>query len=67
MSSRDFKPWWERANNFYGFDERKEFKAGATTVGYRPNNRQEAMLAQLNAGYVNDVFAHPDSLRKKTK
>ena len=56
-----WQPWWERPNDYYGFDERKEFIAGATTVGYRPNNRQEAMVAQIAAGYIRNVFSTPKS------
>ena len=61
MIANYWRPWWERPNDFYAFDERKEFIAGATTVGYRPNNRQEAMVAQLAAGYISNNFAHPKS------
>lgn len=51
-----WQPWWERANDFYGFDEREEFVRGATSVGFRPNNRMEAMLGQYAAGYVRGSF-----------
>lgn len=52
MPEQQFRPWWERVNDYYIFDERKEFVRGATS--YRPNNRQEAMVAQLMTGYVSD-------------
>jgi hypothetical protein len=63
MFARDFKPWWDRVNDYYLFDERKEFMRGAT--GYRPNNRQEAMVAQIAAGYVNQQHQQPKSIGKK--
>jgi hypothetical protein len=52
MFAKDFKPWWERVNDYYLFNEKDEFVRGATA--YQPNNRQEAMVAQLVAGYVSD-------------
>jgi hypothetical protein len=57
MAAPKWRPWWERVEDYYGFDDtRKEFVRGATTVGFRPNNRQEAMVAQLAAGYIRNVF-----------
>jgi len=52
MSIQEFRPWWERVNDYYIFHEKDEFVRGATS--YRPNNRQEAMVAQLLTGYVSD-------------
>lgn len=52
MIAKDIRPWWERVNDYYLFEERKEFVRGANA--YQPNNRQEAMVAQLLAGYVSD-------------
>lgn len=63
MSAKNVKPWWDRVNNYYLFDERKQFIRGA--VGFRPNNPQEAMMAQILAGYVNAEFAQPKSLGKR--
>lgn len=63
MFAKDFKPWWEKVNDFYLFEEREEFMRGA--VGFRPNNRQEAMIAQIMAGYVNQKHKQPKSLGKK--
>jgi hypothetical protein len=59
MSPKDVKPWWERVNDYYLFDERQEFLRGAT--GFRPNNPQEALVAMYAAGYVNKSFAQPKS------
>jgi hypothetical protein len=56
MPEQKFNPWWERVNDYYIFDERKEFVRGATS--YRPNNRQEAMVAQLMTGYVSDSMVN---------
>jgi hypothetical protein len=58
MTSNNWRPWWERPNDYYGLDEHKEFMAGAATVGYRPNNRQEAMVAMLSAGYIPNNFTY---------
>jgi hypothetical protein len=56
---KPIKPWWDRVNDYYLLDERKEFARGA--IGFRPNNKQDAMIAQISAGYVNNVFAAPKS------
>lgn len=50
MPAKEIRPWWERVNDYYLFNEREEFVRGATA--YQPNNRQEAMVAQLISGYV---------------
>lgn len=63
MNAKDFKPWWDKVNNYQNFDERKEFVRGAT--GVRVNNRQEEIVALYAAGYVNGKFAQPKSLGKK--
>jgi hypothetical protein len=63
MSAMNVKPWWNRVNDYYLFDERKKFARGA--VNFRPNNRQDALMAQMIAGYVNAEFATPKSLGKK--
>jgi len=63
MSARRLKPWWDRINEYQLFDERKEFMQGV--MGFRPSNRQEAMMAQIIAGYVRSEFAQPKSLGKK--
>lgn len=60
MSEKDFSPWWNKVNNYQNFDERQEFLRGA--MGYRPNNRHEAMMAMYAAGYVNQKFNIPKSL-----
>lgn len=52
MFAKDTRPWWERVNDYYLFNEREEFVRGATS--YQPNNRQEAIVAQLLTGYVSD-------------
>jgi hypothetical protein len=60
MSAQDFKPWWDRVNEYLAFDELSEFQRGAG--GYRPNNRQEALVAMLSAGYVRkQTFEQPKS------
>jgi len=65
MSAREVKPWWNRVNDYYLFDERLRFNRGA--IAYRPNNRQEALMAQMIAGYINAEFARPESIGKKKK
>lgn len=54
-SNEKWQPWWKRANDYYGFDMKDEFVRGATSVGFRPNNRMEAMMSMLAAGYVRDT------------
>lgn len=63
MFSSNFKPWWERANEYLSFDERQEFIRGAG--GFRPNNPQEVILGMLRAGYVNNKFEKPQSYTGK--
>ena len=65
MLAKDTKPWWERVNDFYLFDERKEFLRGAS--GFRPNNRAEAMIAMISAGYINDKHEQPKPHTGKKK
>jgi hypothetical protein len=65
MFSRNVKPWWERVNDYYLFDERQEFIRGA--VSYQPNNRQEAMVAQLIAGYVPNKHPKPEAIGKRSE
>lgn len=65
MSSSNFKPWWERANEYLSFDERKEFIRGYK--GYRPNNPTEVILGLLSAGYVRNKFEKPQSHTGKKK
>lgn len=63
MSDQKFNPWWKRVNEYLQFEEKEEFLRGA--MGYRPNNKQEAMLGLLLAGYVNQKFDIPKSLGSK--
>jgi hypothetical protein len=66
MFAKDIKPWWERVNDYYLFEEREEFVRGATA--YQPNNRQEAMVAQLLSGYVsNSKQQIPQSIGSKVE
>jgi hypothetical protein len=65
MSSKDFKPWWEKVNNYLEFQERDEFVVGVS--GYRPNNKQEALMGLLLAGYVNNKFEKPEAHTGKKK
>jgi hypothetical protein len=66
MFAKDIKPWWERVNDYYLLDEREEFVRGATA--YQPNNRQEAMVAQLLSGYVsNSKQQIPQSIGSKVE
>jgi hypothetical protein len=60
MSDQNFNPWWKHVNDYLQFEERQEFLRGA--MGYRPNNKQEAMLSLLLAGYTNQKFDIPKSL-----
>ncbi len=62
MSDKDFNPWWKRPNDFQQFDERNEFIRGA--MGYRPNNKQEAMFGMMIAGYTNQKFDTPQAIGK---
>ena len=63
MSEKNFNPWWKHVNDYQQFDDREEFLRGA--MGYRPNNKQEAMLSLLLAGYTNQKFDIPKSLGSK--
>jgi hypothetical protein len=63
MSEKNFNPWWKHVNDYLQFEDREEFLRGA--MGYRPNNKQEAMLGLLLAGYVNQKFDIPKSLGSK--
>ena len=63
MSDQNFNPWWKRVNEYLQFEEKDEFLRGA--MGYRPNNKQEAMLGLLLAGYTNQKFDIPKSLGSK--
>lgn len=65
MSSQDFRPWWEKPNEFIRFDERGEFLQGVQ--GVRPNIRQEAMFGMITAGYVRNTFEKPESYTGKQK
>lgn len=66
MFAKDIKPWWERVNDYYLLEEREEFVRGATA--YQPNNRQEAMVAQLISGYVsNSKQQIPQSIGSKVE
>jgi hypothetical protein len=66
MFAKDIKPWWERVNDYYLLEEREEFVRGATA--YQPNNRQEAMVAQLLSGYVsNSKQQIPQSIGSKVE
>jgi hypothetical protein len=59
MSSPEFKPWWNRVNEYLNFQEIEEFKKGVS--GYRPNNAQETLIGMLSAGYVRNSFETPKS------
>lgn len=63
MSEKNFNPWWKHVNDYLQFEDREEFLRGA--MGYRPNNKQEAMLGLLLAGYTNQKFDIPKSLGSK--
>lgn len=66
MSNNDFKPWWEKVNEFLEFEERDEFLRGATA--YRPNLRQDIMFSMMSQGYVRNKFDKPEPYTgKKTK
>lgn len=65
MFARQDKPWWKQPNNFYMFDELKNFKRGA--MGFNPSNAQEQYMNMILAGYVNDKHEQPKSLGKKSK
>ena len=63
MSDQNFNPWWKHVNDYLQFEERQEFLRGA--MGYRPNNKQDAMFGLLLAGYTNQKFEIPKSLGSK--
>jgi hypothetical protein len=63
MSSPEFAPWWKKVNDYLQFEERQEFLRGVG--GYRPNNKQEAMMGMLSAGYVNNKFEKPQPFTGK--
>jgi len=63
---KKWQPWWNRANDYYGFEMREEFVRGATSVGFNPNNRMDAMMGQYAAGFVRNVFSTPKSHTGKT-
>lgn len=58
---KDFVPWWEKPNQYYGFEARDEFVAGAASIGYRVNSKQDAMLALISAGYLRSGSSIPKS------
>jgi hypothetical protein len=64
FAKNDVKPWWERVNDYYLFEERENFTRGA--LGYQPNNKQEEMFAQLMAGNINRKHSIPKSLGKQS-
>jgi hypothetical protein len=55
MLNTDWKPWWEKPNEFLLFNEQQNFVQGA--VVYNPANRQNIMMSMINSGYVNSNFA----------
>lgn len=63
MTSPEFKPWWERTNEYLKFEERENFLRGVG--GYRPNQKMEALMGLLSAGYVNNKFEKPQSYTGK--
>jgi hypothetical protein len=54
-SKYQWTPWWDKPNNYYGFEMKDEFVRGATSVGFRPNNRMDAMMGMITAGYVRNT------------
>ncbi len=64
MPNNEWKPWWERVNDYLLLEEREEFTRGA--MAYRPNNKQDIMISLLGAGYINGKFAKPESIGKKS-
>lgn len=64
MFAKDVNPWWERVNDYYLFDERENFVRGA--LGYKPNNKQEELIAQIVAGNINSRYSIPQPLGKQS-
>jgi hypothetical protein len=64
MPNANWKPWWDKPNDYLIFEDREEFIRGA--LGYKPNNKQNMMVALLSAGYVNGKFAQSQSLGKRS-
>jgi hypothetical protein len=65
VSNRDFKPWWEKVNDFQNFHELDEFKRGA--VGYRPNSAAEIVVNLVRENWVRTKFEKPESYTGKNK
>lgn len=63
MFAKDVKPWWERVNDYYLFEERTNFVRGA--LGYKPNNKQEELVAQIVAGNIYNKYSNPQPLGKQ--
>jgi hypothetical protein len=64
MFAKDVRPWWERVNDYYLFEERENFVRGA--LGYKPNNKQEEIIAQIVAGNINTKHSIPKSIGKQS-
>jgi hypothetical protein len=55
------EPWWEKPNAYLGFELRDDFVAGAASIGYRVNSKQEALMGLISAGYMRNSFSIPKS------
>jgi hypothetical protein len=65
ISNKDFKPWWEKVNDFQNFSELDEFKRGA--MGYRPSNPSDIILGIMRSGWVRTKFEKPEPYTGKKK
>lgn len=65
MASNEFKPWWEKVNDFQNFQELEEFKRGA--LGYRPGNAADIMVSMITNNWVRTEFEKPESYTGKKK
>lgn len=65
MRPVDFKPWWERVNEYLSFDEREEFIRGATA--YRPSQEMDIIMGMIKAGYVRKAPETPQPYTGKKK
>lgn len=62
MSSKDWKPWWEKVGDFDSAAERTEFMRGVG--GAKPNSAAKSILYAVIAGYVGGRIAQRESDKK---
>lgn len=65
MRPADFKPWWERPNEYLSFDRRDEFVRGA--AAYMPSQDFDIVMGMMKAGYVKKAPETPRPYTGKKK